>query len=491
MKIKYNKLRNLIQRKIRVAKGHFPLISNWKKIYDPYEKCNLFNTHFASVSTLPDEKLRNVNLPNFSFITDQRLQPLVAERFDVYSVLSYLNPAKCKGFKNLPNCLLKSCSQSLVTPLSLLFNFTLASEQFPLQWKTASILPFHKKGSHYDVTNHWPIALLPSLSKVFEKLVHKHLYSYLESNGLLNHRNSGFRKNHSTLTSLLKTTHDIYLAHDHNLSSHIVFLDISKAFDRVVHTNLLLKLKQIGIVGSLLNLITSYLENRSQVVRSNGSTSAICYTNCGVPHGSVRGPLLFLIYINDISDNIQSSMSLFADDTTLYFSSKFPSHLHLVLSEDLLTLGKWSDTWNVRFNAQKTKVLTISSNRGEHLPRIFENMQLQEVGNHKHLGLLFHNSLSWHPHIISLHQRAMRHVNRLRSVSNLVHRFSLFSIYNSFILTIFDYGSVVYDISSQSDALLLDSAQTTAAKIITRYVKATANDTVLNDISFVKLGMGV
>ena len=274
-KIKYNKLRNLIQRKIRVAKGHFPLISNWKKIYDPYEKCNLFNTHFASVSTLPDEKLRNVNLPNFSFITDQRLQPLVAERFDVYSVLSYLNPAKCKGFKNLPNCLLKSCSQSLVTPLSLLFNFTLASEQFPLQWKTASILPFHKKGSHYDVTNHWPIALLPSLSKVFEKLVHKHLYSYLESRGLLNHRNSGFRKNHSTLTSLLKTTHDIYLAHDHNLSSHIVFLDISKAFDRVVHTNLLLKLKQIGIVGSLLNLITSYLENRSQVVHSNGSTSDI------------------------------------------------------------------------------------------------------------------------------------------------------------------------------------------------------------------------
>ena len=106
------------------------------------------------------------------------------------------------------------------------------------------------------------------------------------------------------------------------LSSRIVFLDISKAFDRVVHTNLLFNLKQMGIISSLLTSLTSYLEKRSQVMRSNGSTSDICYTNCSVPQGSVLGPLLFLIYIN-ISDNIQSSISFFADDTTSYFSSKF------------------------------------------------------------------------------------------------------------------------------------------------------------------------
>jgi len=115
-------------------------------------------------------------------------------------------------------------------------------------------------------------------------------------------------------------------------------------------------------------------------------------------------------------------------------------------------------------------------------------MQLQEVDSHKHLGLLFHNSLSWHLHIISLHQRAMRHANRLRSILNLVPRFAVFSIYNSFILPIFDYGSVVYDTCSQSDALPLDSAQTTAAKIITGCIQTTANDAVLNDISLVKLG---
>ena len=279
---------------------NFPLISNGKTIYDPYEKCNLFNTHFASVSTLPDE-CKSSKLFVYHRSTSAVTGCRTVRR--VFCAVKF-KPAKCKGFKNLPNCLLKSSSQSLATPLSLLFNFILASEQFPLLWKTASILPFHKKGSHYDVTNYRPIALLPSLSKVFEKLVCKHLYSYLESNNLLNHRNSGFRKNHSTLTSFLKTTHDIYLAHDHNLSLRIVFLDISKAFDRIVHTCLLFKLKQLGIVGSLLNLTTSYLENRSQVVHSNGSNSEICYTNCGVPQGSVLGPLIFLTYINNISDNM-------------------------------------------------------------------------------------------------------------------------------------------------------------------------------------------
>jgi len=111
----------------------------------------------------------------------------------------------------------------------------------------------------------------------------------------------------------------------------------------------------MGITGSLLTLPTSYLENRSQVVHINAGTSEMCCANCVVPQGSVLRPLLFLIYINDISDNIQSSISLFAGDTTLYFSSKFPSHLHQVLSEDLLTLAQWSDTWGVSFNAQKQR----------------------------------------------------------------------------------------------------------------------------------------
>ena len=191
---------------------------------------------------------------------------------------------------------------------------------------------------------------------MFEKLLHKHVYSYLEYHKLLIPNNSGFRKKHSTLTSLLSTCHSLYRAYDSNLSSRVVFLDISKAFDRVDHTCLIFKLQQLGIVGSFLNLLSSYLFRRSQVVLLGCSRSDLKYTNCGVPQGSVLGPLLFLIYVNDIATNIKASISLFADDTTLFYSDKCPVHLHSVLTQDLCTLHHWSVLWNVAFNPQKLRL---------------------------------------------------------------------------------------------------------------------------------------
>jgi len=238
---------------------------------------------------------------------------------------------------------------------------------------------------------------------VFEKLLHKHVYSYLEYHKLLIPDNSGFRKKHSTLTSLLGTCHSLYQAYDSNLSSRIVFLDISKAFDRVDHTSLIFKLQQLGIVGSLLNLLSSYLFHRSQVVLLGRSRSDLKYTNCGVPQGSVLGPLLFLIYVNDIATNIKASISLFADYTTLFYLDKCPVHLHSVLTQDLCTLHRWCELWNVTFNPPKIAVMTMSKYKNDYPPLLFNNTHLSETDTHKHLGLLFHHSLSWHTHIIHLH----------------------------------------------------------------------------------------
>jgi len=131
-------------------------------------------------------------------------------------------------------------------------------------------------------------------------------------------------------------------------------MDISKAFDRVIHSGLIYQLEQLGIDGSLLNLLSSYLSGRSQIIRINDSFLNACYTNCGVPQGSVLGPLLFVMYVNDIAESIESSITLFADDTTLLFSSRCPLHLHQVLTRDLHTLSNWSKLWNVNFNPAKT-----------------------------------------------------------------------------------------------------------------------------------------
>jgi len=196
---------------------------------------NNFNEYFTSISTAPDSIQFKV-LPRFHMCTDVFIPPLSIEPLDVYHVQLTLNPNKSKGFHNLPNRHLKNCAQSLATPFSLLFNFTLATSHFPAAWKIASVLPLHKSGFLHDVKIYRPISILPSLSKVFEKLIHKHLYSYFETNSLLYNRNSGFRKYHSTTSNILEVTHKLLIVKDSGCSSRVVLLVISKACDKVIHS---------------------------------------------------------------------------------------------------------------------------------------------------------------------------------------------------------------------------------------------------------------
>jgi len=249
---------------------------------------------------------------------------------------------------------------------------------------------------------------------------------------------------------LLGTCHSFYQAYDSNLSSRIVFLDISKAFDRVDHTCLIFNLQQLGIVGSLLNLLSPYLFRRSQVVLLGRSRSDLKFSNCGVPQGSVLGPLVFLIYVDDIATNIKASICLFADDTTLFYSDKCPVHLHSVLTQDLCMLHNWSELWNVTFNPQKTAVITISKHRNDHHPLLFNNTHLSETDTHKHLGLLFYHSLPWHTHVIHLHQKVMTKINRLRSFVNLVPRHALLTIYKRTY-----YRSLTMIVSSTTTVLIM------------------------------------
>ena len=166
---------------------------NYQLVFDVQDKANAFNRRFTSVSTV-SESVLNLPMPDFYRCTNCSMPPLELHPLDVYHILRKLNPHKSKGFNNLPDCLLTMCSQSLATPFSLLFNFIVASKQYPYAWKCATVIPLFKSGSRQDVANYRPISLLPPLSKVFEKLVQMRLYNYLESNHLLDPRNSGFRK---------------------------------------------------------------------------------------------------------------------------------------------------------------------------------------------------------------------------------------------------------------------------------------------------------
>ena len=223
--------------------------------------------------------------------------------------------------------MLKLCATSISKPLHILFNNSVISECFPNEWKKANVIPVHKKGDKQIINNYRPVSLLPICSKIFEKIIFNSLFEYLEDNKLLNCNQSGFRSGDSCVHQLLSITHEIYKSFDANPSLEVrgVFLDISKAFDRVWHDGLLYKLKLLGICGRYYNLIQSFLDNRHQKVVLNGQSSNWFLIKAGVPQGPVLGPLLSLVYINDLLQGLRYNAKLFADDTSLFSTITCPA----------------------------------------------------------------------------------------------------------------------------------------------------------------------
>ena len=211
-------------------------------------------------------------------------------------------------------------------------------------WKVANVTPIYKKGDKQLAKNYRPISLLPICGKIFEKIVFGQLYSYLSGNGLLTKNQSGFCPGDSTTNQLLYLVNEIHEAFDNPkcLEVRAVFLDISKAFDKVWQEGLIFKLKQNGISGKLLKFFEDYLYNRKQRVIINGSNSELADINSGVPQGSVLGPLLFLVYINDLEKNIKSKVKFFADDTMLYSVVNDPEVSAAELNHDLDMVKQWA-----------------------------------------------------------------------------------------------------------------------------------------------------
>ena len=216
--------------------------------------------------------------------------------------------------------MLKLGSPSIIKPLSIIFQNCLKSSNFPDDWKKGNIVPVHKKNSKQLVNNYRPASLLPICSKNFEKVIFDSIFNFMIQNNLMNSCQSGFRPNDSCINQLISVTHNIYRSFDANPSLEVqgVFLDLSKAFDKVWHEGLLYKLKNNGINGNALQLIESLLHNKLQRVVLNGQSSSLPSIRAGVPQGSVLGPLFFLIYINDLPEGLNSEVKLFAHDTSLF-----------------------------------------------------------------------------------------------------------------------------------------------------------------------------
>ena len=252
----------------------------------------------------------------------------------------------------------KTLAEQLKEPLHILFNKSFREGKLPNVWKTANITPLHKKGPKHDSSNYRPISLTSIICKIMEKIVRDAIMTYMEENKLFTVHQHGFRKRHSCVTQLIEVLEDWSKEIDKSNSIDNIYLDFQKAFDKVPHKRLLNKLKGYGIGGNLLSWIESFLTDRKQRVVLNGSESNWTNVTSGIPQGSVLGPTLFLIYINDLPDVVHNIVKLFADDTKLY-SVVNNAEEQEKLQEDINNLTSWSNEWLLKFNVSKCKHLHL------------------------------------------------------------------------------------------------------------------------------------
>ena len=240
------------------------------------------------------------------------------------------------------------------------------------------------------------------------------------TNDVISEKQAAYLKGDSTINQLLYLIHKIRVTWGNNKILQGLFLDISAAFDKIWHKALLIKLKQLSIEGQFLNLFDSYLSNRKQIVVVDGLKSSVEDVKAGCPQGSKLGPLLFIIFINDIQKDLESDILIFADDTTLLAQGKNALETTAIINRDLIKIHNWATKWKVTFNAKKSKYILFSKDRLPDLPPlIFGQQIIERVDTHKHLGIIITYNLDWAPHINYICLKANRKLHVLRSVQNL------------------------------------------------------------------------
>ena len=454
------------------GKSTIPLLFNGPEVLTKSnDKANLFARNFSCNSTLDDGFQQ---LPNFPPRTEQRLSSKKITARMVSHAIYDLDAFKATGPDRIPSIVLKMCSPELSPVLAKLYNKCLAESCFPSCWKSSSVVPvFKNDGERSDPGKYRPISLLPIISKIFESFINDSLINHLDSTGLFSDLQYGFRALRSTADILTVLSECIYNSLDALGETRAIALDISKAFDKVWHAGLLHKLKAYGVDGSILSILESFLKERSLKVVLDGQSSPLYNINAGVPQGSVLGPTLFLVFINDLPDEVLSRIGIYADDTTLYSSLGKAEVFERVesaaeLEFDLQSIVEWGNRWLVSFNATKTKLLSFNRHRDPLLvPVKMSGTELPEETSFRLLGLTFTQSMDWKPYIQSIAKAASRKVGSLYGAQRFLTPESILYLYKSTIRPCMEYCCHIWGGAPRSQGLdLLDRVQKRVVNLV-------------------------
>lgn len=362
---------------------------------------------------------------------------------DVYMGLLSLKPTYSPGPDGVPSIVLRECADALYIPLTKMFNLSLSKGVFPPLWRESFIIPLHKSGSRSNMENYRGIAKLSAIPKLFEKLITCKLIHSLR--GIISPHQHGFLKGKSTVTNLLEFISFIFSSFQSKLQTDVIYTDFSKAFDRVDHRLLLLKLDLIGFPCGLLHWLSSYLLDRTQAVLFKGCVSRRIFVTSGVPQGSHLGPVLFNLFLNDLPLVIRNSkLLMYADDVKLFRSLETVGDSHL-LQDDLVRLADWCRCNNMLLNLRKCKQMSFNRNNFLLTSYLIDNYILENVSSFGDLGIIFDPKLTFNLHIDSC-------VSRASSLLGFIKRWSrefddpyiAKRLYTSLVRPILEYGSLVW-----------------------------------------------
>ena len=468
------------------------ITSNNQILTDNKDKANKFAEAFAQVSSnrnytpaFRDYKIKfeqeNAELLEKDSLTTSQ-QTGINSDFTIYELETTINDLRngsSPGEDDITYELLKHLPTSSIRLLLKLLNQSWSQGTVPQNWKHSIVLPLLKTGKDpTDISSYRPISLTSALSKVTEKIITNRLEWFLEKNQILSPHQTGFRKNRSTIDQVIRLQDEInkYLQNKgHTLG---LFLDFEKAFDLLWHSGLLYKLRKIGIQGRTFNWIKDFFSNRTIQVKIGQQLSSTFLIENGTAQGSVISPLLFLIMINDLTDNISdSNISLFADDTALFKSGKHINLLEKSIQLNLDKIQQWCDRNGFKISTDKTvAILFTKSTKEIDLNITLLNNKIKTVDSTKFLGVIFDKRLTWEKHIQYITSRAKKRLNLLKSLSGTkwgAATKALLTLYRSLIRPILDYADIAYDSARNSHLKKLDLIQSAALKTCLGAIKNT------------------
>ena len=425
------------------------------------EKAEVLNTFFSSVFT--NEDLSNVpkvdNLSNDMFLTD-----IIITRDAVKTKLKNLNPAKAMGPDKIPSLILKELHDDLSLPLSMIFNKSVHTGVVPSDWKIAEVSAIFKKGKKADPGNYRPVSLTSISCKLLESFITDEIRKYMETNNFFDKCQHGFRSNRSCVTQLLEVLNDFSKMVENGDCIDVIYLDFSKAFDTVPHQRLLSKLKAYGIQNNMLSWIESFLSERKQRVRVNTAYSDYAPVTSGIPQGSILGPLLFIIFINDLPNDTSCPCKIFADDTKLYNSDKN----HTLLQKDLFTFLKWSETWLLKFNKSKCSVLHMGKQNMKQKYFMDSGLseELKSIDSEKDVGVTFSNDLKFKWHINNIKNKSNQLIGLIKRSFTHTDKQMLLKLYKSIVRPHLEYANVIWHPFYKNQLEALENVQRRFTKII-------------------------